>query len=164
MPSSYTEAHERDALEIGALRQRAGAGFHNLGLEALGDPAALHALGALGELLVAEYLGLEASVVDRGGGPDQGFDFVELGGLRLEVRTRDKRERPWGDLILRTDKPLKADAVVLVWIEPGRRYTLPGWAMRAELESGCVPLERRDGMRLRKYPHHLLRPIRMLAP
>lgn len=165
MPTPYTAQHVRVA-KLLAKRIRASAqrrGAVELACDP-GDGLGFHELGALGELVVAEYLGLSPLRVNRRGGADPGWDLVDLAGWKIQVRTRDKRAKPWGDLIVQEAQSVEADATVLVWIEEGGRYTLPGWASPTMLREGSTSLERRDGMRLRKFPWRDLRPVAELAP
>lgn len=123
-------------------------------------------LGALGEVLVADRLGLEPRVVTRRKPGAHWHDFVDLGGRTVEVRTRDRENDPiYGDLMALESRGMEADIAVLVWIFPqANRYQIVGWTTREEFAAKCVAKKRKDGKAVLVYSWRKLLPMCEISP
>lgn len=165
-PRKYDEQVEREAVRIGKARALAGRKDDLHEAICRGTPARMHAFGACGEILAALEMGIPISELDCGGGRDGGVDLVLPDGRTAQVRTRDLRHAPHGDLIERYARGvLSTDVAVLVWILPERGYRVVGWATQADfIRCRRGPLRRKaDGMPLYFMPHRMMREMATLS-
>ena len=118
-----------------------------------------HYIGLLGEIVTADYLGLEVDELERLGG-DGGTDLV-LGGLTIDVKTRT---RVGYDLLFYEDlADARAEIYVLAWANLRMGLvTLAGWLWDSEVRLLAVPMEYRQGQKRVGVKANQLRPMQTI--
>jgi len=130
---TLTEEEVAEGKEIAKARQRnkERVGITGTKVESGATDLEIHEQGALGEVAVAKFLGVGATVnteiyeTGDGDNPD-----IYLGDLGIEVKTRTRQGGDFAMYDAHTD--LTQDIGVLVWQVSESKYELAGWITKAE--------------------------------